>query len=67
MESRPFPPMLPRAEFGRTTKDNWILTRYPSPQCRDSLDDFRSQFSRISPLLATRADDAGRRREALVR
>lgn len=55
------------AEFGRTTKDNWILTRYPSDQCRESLEDFRNQFAKISPLLATRADDAGLRREELVR
>ena len=55
------------AEFGRTTKDNWILTRYPSDQSRESLQDFREQFARITPLLATRADDAGLRREELVR
>jgi len=55
------------AEFGKTTVDNWILTRYPGPECSDSLDVFRERFKRIRPLLATRADDSGLRKEALVR
>lgn len=55
------------AEFGRTTKDNWILTRYPGPECKMSLEEFREEFARIQPLLATRADDAALRREELVR
>jgi alpha-mannosidase len=56
------------AEFGRTTTDNWILTRCPGPECRGgSLEQFRSQFAHIHPLVATRADDSGLRREALVR
>ncbi len=55
------------AEFGKTPIDNWILTRYPGPECSTSLDDFREKFSRIQPLLATRADDSGLRREELVR
>jgi len=55
------------AEFGRTTKDNWILTRYPGPQCDTPLEKFREDFAHIKPLIATRADDAGLRREELVR
>jgi len=55
------------AQFGRTTLDNWFLTRYPGDNARQSPADFRRDFGRIQPLLATRADDAGLRREALVR
>jgi alpha-mannosidase len=55
------------AEFGRTTRDNWILTRYPGPQCDTPLEKFREDFAHIKPLLATRADDSGLRREELVR
>lgn len=55
------------AEFGKTPIDNWILTRYPGSECRTSLDDFREKFRRFQPLLATRADDSGLRREELVR
>ncbi|MDR2232737.1 MAG: hypothetical protein LBE56_06380 [Tannerella sp.] len=55
------------AEFGKTTVDTWILTRYPSNDARESLDDYRRQFSHIQPLLATRADDSGLRKEDLVR
>ena len=55
------------AQFGKTTVDNWILTRYPGPDARQSPADFRNQFSRIQPLLASRADDAGLRKEELVK
>jgi hypothetical protein len=55
------------AEFGKTPIDNWILTRYPGPECSTSLEDFRDKFKHIQPLLATRADDSGLRREELVR
>lgn len=55
------------AEFGKTPVDNWILTRYPGPECSDSMEVFRKQFIHIHPLLATRADDSGLRREGLVR
>lgn len=55
------------AQFGRTTVDNWILTRYPGDNAPKSLADFKSEFSHIQPLLATRADDAGLRKEALVK
>lgn len=55
------------AEFGKTPIDNWILTRYPGPECSTSLEDFRDKFKHIRPLLATRADDSGLRREELVR
>jgi len=54
------------AAFGKTTVDTWILTRYPSSEASESLDDFRKQFSHINPLLASRADDSGLRREKLV-
>lgn len=55
------------AQFGRTTVDNWILTRYPGNDAPKSPADFKLEFSRIQPLLATRADDAGLRKEALVK
>jgi Glycosyl hydrolase family 57 len=55
------------AAFGRTTKDDWILTRYPGPQCRTPLETFRKEFAHIKPLLASRADDSGLRREGLVK
>jgi hypothetical protein len=55
------------AQFGKTTVDNWILTRYPSKDAPKSPADFRKEFSRIQPLLASRADDAGLRKEELVK
>jgi len=55
------------AQFGRTTVDNWILTRYPSSEARQSPADFRKEFGRIQPLLASRADDAALRKEELVK
>jgi len=55
------------AEFGKTTEDNWILTRYPGPECHEPLADFRKKFARIHPTLASRVDDAGLRREELVK
>jgi alpha-mannosidase len=55
------------SEFGKTPVDNWILTRYPGPECDDSLEQFRKQFEHIKPLLASRADDSGLRQEGLVR
>jgi len=55
------------AQFGRTTVDNWMLTRYPGPECNTPLEDFRKKFARIQPLLASRADDAKLRREGLVK
>ena len=54
------------AAFGRTTLDNWFLTRYPGPEARESPEDFRRRFAHLQPLLASRADDAGLRKEALV-
>lgn len=55
------------AQFGKTTVDNWILTRYPGSDAKQSPADFRQEFSRIQPLLASRADDAGLRKEELVK
>ena len=55
------------AQFGKTTVDNWFLTRYPSRDASKSPADFREEFSRIEPLLASRADDAGLKREELVK
>ncbi len=54
------------AEFGRTTVDNWFLTRYPGPDAKASPEDFRKQFAHLQPLLATRADDSGLRKEKLL-
>ena len=55
------------AQFGKTTVDNWFLTRYPSKDAPKSPEDFRKEFNRIKPLLATRADDAVLRKEDLVK
>ncbi len=55
------------AEFFKTTEDNWILTRYPGPECHESLVDFRKKFARIHPTVASRVDDGGLRREELVK
>ncbi len=55
------------AEFGKTTVDTWMLTRYPSDESKISPWEFRKQFERIHPPLASRADDSGLRREELVR
>ncbi len=55
------------AEFGKTTYDNWVLTRCPGPDCKGSLDEFRTRFGHIRPLIASRADDSGLRREDLVK
>ncbi len=55
------------SEFAKTTYDNWVLTRCPGPDCRGSLDEFRTKFGHLRPLIATRADDSGLRREDLVR
>ncbi len=54
------------AQFGITTMDNWFLTRYPGPEGRESPMEFRTKFAHIHPLLASRADDSGLRREELV-
>ncbi len=55
------------AAFGKTTIDTWILTRYPSRESPDPMETFRKKFRHINPLLASRADDSGLRREELVR
>jgi len=55
------------AAFGRTTVDNWFLTRFPGPEATFSPEDYCKQFSQIRPLLASRADDSGLRQEELVR
>lgn len=54
------------AEFGKTTIDNWILTRYPGNDSKFSMEDYRKKFENIKPLLASRADDSGLRKEELV-
>ncbi|MFC2123179.1 glycosyl hydrolase-related protein [Bacteroidota bacterium] len=54
------------AAFGKTTVDTWILTRYPSRDSPEPMESFRKQFKHINPLLATRADDSGLRKEELV-
>jgi hypothetical protein len=55
------------AEFGKTPLDNWFLTRYPGSEVTVSPEDYRKKFAHIRPLLATRADDSGLRKEALVK
>jgi glycosyl hydrolase family 38 len=56
----------PPGPFGLTTEDTWILTRYPSADSPEPLDHFRARFAHIRPLLASRIDDSGLKREALV-
>jgi hypothetical protein len=55
------------AEFGKTPVDNWILTRYPGPDSKEPMESFRKMFTHINPLLASRADDSGLRKEELVK
>lgn len=55
------------AAFGKTTVDNWILTRYPGNECKEPMESFREKFKHIKPLLASRADDSGLRKEELVK
>lgn len=52
--------------FGWVTEDNFILTRYPGPECNEPLEAFKKKFSGIYPLLASRADDSRHRFEGLV-
>ena len=52
-------------QFGLTTFDNWILTRWPDATDR-SLEDFAEKFAGIEPLLGSRLDDAGLRCEKLA-
>lgn len=44
------------AHFGRTTIDNWILTRWPR-EAKETPEDFEAMFENIHPLLASRYDD----------
>ncbi|MGN1251241.1 MAG: hypothetical protein ACI4XW_14290, partial [Candidatus Spyradocola sp.] len=53
------------AEFGVTTYDNWILTRWPDQTDR-SLEDFAQKFPDMRPLLASRYDDIVLRCEKLT-
>lgn len=53
------------AEFGMTTYDNWVLTRWPD-QADRSLEDFVAKFPDICPLLASRYDDIVLRCEGLT-
>lgn len=55
------------AEFAKTTIDTWILTRYPSKDSQEPMEYFREKFKHINPLLASRADDSGLRKEELVK
>lgn len=54
------------AEFGITTYDNWVLTRWPDHTDR-SLEDFVEKFPDIHPLLASRYDDIVLRCEGLTK
>ena len=54
------------AEFGKTTVDNWMLTRYPGNNALSPLE-YRHQFNSIRPLLASRADDSDLRKEEFVK
>ena len=57
------------AAFGRTPVDNWFLTRYPyvsGPADQMSPEQYRARFAHIRPLLASRLDDSGLKKEALL-
>lgn len=56
----------PAGPYGLTTEDTWILTRYPSSESPRPMDAFRKRFAHIRPLVASRIDDSGLKREALV-
>ena len=55
------------AEFAKTPVDNWILTRYPGEDSKEPMESYRKKFEHINPLLASRADDSGLRKEELVK
>jgi alpha-mannosidase len=55
------------AEFAKTPIDNWILTRYPGDDSKEPMESYRTKFAHIKPLLASRADDSGLRKEELVK
>jgi hypothetical protein len=53
------------ADFGITTLDNWVLTRWPD-RTTHSLEEFGEKFRHIEPLLASRYDDIVHRHEGLL-
>ena len=53
------------ARFGKTTVDNWFLTRWPDIT-DESPEDFAEQFKHIEPLLASRYDDMDLRCEKMI-
>lgn len=53
------------ADFGITTLDNWVLTRWPD-RTTHSLEEFGKKFSHIEPLLASRYDDIVHRHEGML-
>ncbi len=53
------------AQFGKTTVDNWFLTRWPDVT-DESPEDFAEQFKHIEPLLASRYDDLDLRCERMI-
>lgn len=53
------------AHFGRTTIDNWILTRWPK-EAKETPEDFERMFAHIDPLLGSRYDDVVLRCEEMT-
>jgi hypothetical protein len=53
------------ADFGITTLDNWVLTRWPD-RTTHSLEEFGKKFRHIEPLLASRYDDIVHRHEGML-
>ncbi len=53
------------AQFGKTTVDNWFLTRWPDVT-DESPENFVRQFNHIEPLLASRYDDLDLRCEKMI-
>lgn len=53
------------ADFGITTLDNWVLTRWPD-RTTHSPEEFGEKFKHIEPLLASRYDDIVHRHEGML-
>lgn len=53
------------AQFGATTMENYILTRWPK-EWHEPIEKFEDQFGKYTPLLGSRYDDVDKRCEELT-
>ena len=53
------------AQFGATTMENYILTRWPK-EWDEPIEDFEEKFGQYAPLLGSRYDDVDKRCEELT-